>query len=393
VSCIRSAKGARLAAASTTALCALVAGRVHAGAWSTAGDASLSTTYDDNVRFAPGDKIADELATLEGDLHIDWMEDASQLSLVPRARTIRYRDYRAYDRSEGFLSLSGERKTERSHIDLRIDGSLDTTVTSELGFTGYSDTNKRRRGLNVSLSPQYRLTELLALTGSIAASFNRYVDARFTPLVDYDYKSVTLGLQRTLNERSTLALQASVGRMRVPGRAQYDKDNYQLVLDYNHQFGERWTTELAWGPSRVRSQAFHRTDSGLVYTASLIRKGERSTLSLSATRTVSPNGLGALARRDVFGATLQRNVTERMTLDANANWSRVLNSSLDGGFSNSRLSYLDVGIGVRWKPAPTWTVSFGLGRSLESYGVPVTNAGKTIAQLGFNWAGLGSVGT
>jgi hypothetical protein len=384
--------GARLAAASTTALVALAAGRAHAGAWSAAGDASLTTSYDSNVRFTRDNRTVDGIAALDGDLRLDWLGDASQLSLLPRARTIGYRETHAYNRTEGYLTVTGRKSTERSKVDLRIDGSLDTTITSELGFTGYSDTNKRRRGLNVSLAPQYRLTERMALTGSVGLNFNRYVDARFTPLVDYDYKSASIGLQRTISERSTLALQASAGRMRVPGRSQYDKDNYQVVLDYNHQFGPRWSTELAAGPSRVRSPVFHRSDSGFVYTASLEREGERNTVDLSATRTVSPNGLGALARRDVVSMHLLRHATERMTLGASANWSRVLNSSLDGGFGNYRLNYLDVGIDARWKPARTWTLSLGVDRYLQSYGTPTVNAGKTVAQLGFSWAGLGSSG-
>ena len=391
-----------MAGASTAALLALAGGRAHAGAWSTTGDASLSTSYDDNVRFTRDDKIVDGIATLDGELRLDWMGEASKWSLVPRARTIGYRETYAYNRTEGFLGVSGRQSTERGKVDLRIDGALDTTLTSELGFTGYSDTNKRRRALNVSLAPQYRLTERLALTGTLAANFNRYVDARLTPLVDYDYRSAGIGLQRTLDERSALTLQASAGRMRVPGRAQYDKDNYQLVLDYNHQFGERWSTELAAGPSRVRSPVFHRTDSGVVYTATLERQGERSTIDLSATRTMSPNGLGALARRDVIGVHLLRNATERLTLGASVNGSRVLNSSLDGGFTNSRLSYLDVGVDCRWKPAPTWTVTFGVDRSLQSYDgtvvvagnsvVQPVSAGKTVARLGASWSGLGGNG-
>lgn len=385
-------RGARMAAASTTALVALAAGRAHAGAWSAAGDASLTTTYDDNVRFAPGDKVVDGIATLDGDLRLDWLGDTSQLSLVPRARTFGYRDTHAYNRTEGFLGVTGRKSTERGRIDLRLDGSLDTTVTSELGFTGYSDTNKRRRALNVSLAPQYHLTERLGLTGSIGLNFNRYVDARFTPLVDYDYKSASIGLQRTLDERSTLALQASAGRMRVPGRSQYDKDNYQVVLDYNHQFGPRWSTELAAGPSRVRSPVLHRDDSGFVYTATLEREGERNIVDLSATRTVSPNGLGALARRDVVGVNLRRHATERLTLGANASWSRILNSSLDGGFASSRLSYLDVGLDARWKPTPTCVIFLGVDRYLQSYGTPNVNAGKTVAQLGFSWNGLAGNG-
>lgn len=381
-------QGLRRSRVSAAMVAAVAAARAHAGAWVANADSSLAGTHEDNVRFLPGGSVADEVGTADLDLQLQWVGDTTSLSFRPRGRAIEYRNYHPYNRTEGFLSLSGRKQGERSQVEFTIDGSLDTTITSELGFTGYSDTNKRRRALAVSLAPQWQLSERVALVASASESFNRYADAKLTPLIDYDYRSATVGLQRAVSQRSTLALQASGGRLEVPGQPIYAKDNYQLVLDYVYAFAERWNSEFSWGPSQVRNTASQLTDGGVVYSASLSRKSERSSLGVNAARSVSPNGLGALTRRDVVGLHVQGAATERLNFTADASWSHILNSRTDSGFSSQQLNYLDVGLGTAWKPTPTWTIGFGVHRALQSYGAAVGTAGKTSATLTISWSGL-----
>jgi hypothetical protein len=227
---------------------AAAASRAHAGAWSASGDASLAADWDSNVRFATSNALQDEFATARGGLDLRWNGNASRIEFKPRGNVVRYRQYHPYDRSEGFLTVSSQLRGERGKLDVNVDAALDTTLTSELGQSSYTDANLRRRMLSLDLAPSWELGERTTLLADASASRTRYVDARLTPLVDYDYGSAMLGLQRQLSPLATVSLQASGGAIRVAGTGPYDKDYYSLSLDYQRSLGQRWSLEFAYGP-------------------------------------------------------------------------------------------------------------------------------------------------
>lgn len=369
---------------------ALGAARAHAGAWSADADLSLSAAYDDNVRFVSRGAIADQYGVAEAGANLQWHGEATTIGLRPSARGYYYRHYDPYNRTDGYLTLTSRHRSQRSRYDLTLTGAVDTTLTSEFQFTGfrYADANKRHESLSATLAPQWDLTERISVVASGSWSRHRYIDAQLTPLVDYDYRSAMLGLQRNLTVVSTLELQATAARLSLPSRSLYDKDSFQVVADYTRQFGPRWSLELAAGPSRVHSLVLHRDDNGFVYSANLERKGEAGHLAFTAGRTVSPNGLGALARRDTASIDARRQVTERLGVSANLAWVHVLNSQVTGGFTAALTDYLDGGLGVDWRPAPTWNLQLSVHSYRQSYGTGSDTARKGIAQLQLTWNGL-----
>jgi hypothetical protein len=367
---------------------AAAASRAHAGAWSANGDASLAAEWDSNVRFATSNVLQDEFAMAQGGLDLRWNGNASYIDIKPRGDTVRYRQFHPYDRSEGFLTVSSRLGGERGTLDFNVDAALDTTLTSERGLTGYTDSNRRRHMLAVELAPTWQFTERATMFADLNASRVHYLDAQRTLLVDYDYESATLGAKRQLSLLSSLSLQASGGAIRVPGTGPSDKDFYSLSLDYQRKLGQLWSTELSYGPSLIRNPALHSDDRGAVWQANLARQGERFRLAFAASRGVSPSGLGTLVRRDRVGIDLSASLSERLSASASVAWSRIRNSSLAGNFDIARLNYLESTLSLNWKPAATWTISLGAQRYLQTYQGASGTAGKTQALLRCSWNGL-----
>lgn len=359
---------------------------VQAGVWNTAGQGQVGVNFDDNVRLTTDKPTAawNGVADLSGQLL--FQDDAFVWRLSPRVRAVRYDGERVLNRTEQYLTMSAQKKSERGSSSLSLNGTQDTTLTSELGLTGLAEVNKKHRSASVTLSNAWNLNERFNTNAQLYLSANRYLDAELTGLVDYNYGSALLSVGYNWTERSVVSLQASLGKLEVPDNAAYDKTNQAVTLGYGVQLAPRWHANISYGPSQVRTR--NRSDRGTVYDAGVTRKSELSDLSLTISRDVTPTGRGSLTRREQMRLGLNQALGERWS----SSWSvtAVRNRDLlpESGQTLSAVNYGDITGSLSWRMSPTWNLSLSAGYTQQRVDDGERTAERRHAALNISWNGL-----
>lgn len=358
----------------------------QAGVWNIAGQGSVGANYDDNVRLSSSNQVADWSGVADASGTLSYQDDAFLFQVNPRVLTARYDVEHAFNRTEEYLTLLVQKTTETGGSSVSLSGTQDTTLTSEPGFTGLSDVNKKHRVGSVTVANSWNLTERMVASTQVYASANRYLDAQLTGLVDYNYGSGVVSASYDWTERSSFTLQASIGKLQVPDIAAYDKVNMSVTLGYRVHFANKWNAELSFGPSKIRTEG--RSDTGTVYNASLIHDAELTHINLSVDRDVTPNGYGLLSRREQLRFGLTRELSARWVTDWSATVSRNQNVLPAGGIAQDAVNYADVTGNLGWRMTPTWSVALVAGYTRQRISNVQLAAERQHIALNLTWNGL-----
>ncbi len=367
-------------------LAMLSAAPVRAGDWTLAAQALATGNYDDNVRLSSRNAVASWTGAGEATAQLQFRDDTSQWQFSPRVRSVRYDSERTLDRTEYYATLAGQIAGERGALSVTLSGTQDTTLTSEPGLTGLAEANKKHRTGSATVSNRYSMSERLDFSTQVYASVNRYLDAEFTGLVDYDYGSALLGASYELSERSVLSLRFAAGKLQAPELTRLDKTNYSVNLGYSLQLGPRWRLDLSAGPSRIDTA--QRIDRGSVYDATLTHRTEMMTFRFSATRDVTPTGQGLLTQREQLRLGLEKTFTPRWSVGG---WTAIIRNRYlqdAGAPGQNTVTYGDVTGNLTWLITPTWQVSLSGGYTQQRTGSSQPRAERSHAGLSVSWKGL-----
>jgi hypothetical protein len=373
----------------TAGALAAVAGRpAHAGAWTAGATASGILGYDDNVLFVADQPIHDYYGRLDAAATLQYVGNHAKLALQPRLVGYEYGSFTLYNRVDQFFNATLGQTWERGKSDFSVGGSRDTTLTSEVGLTGLTATNKRHQGLQASWSPDYQATEQLDLGAQFSAQGNRYQEAAQTALLDYDYGSSAVTAGYAVTPLASFHLQLAAGRLQVPGQPAHTTKNYAATLGYTRQLGPLWLVEASYGPSWTQARALASTTRGEVYSLDATRTSERGTFSLKLDQNVTPNGFGVLSRVQQATLAMRHSATEHLSLGLTGRWSRTRNLLPLSGFELNRLTYSDFSASADWTPAAEWYLSLSVGHGQQGYSAAPLPARRTHAALAFVWTGL-----
>lgn len=365
---------------------------VYAGAWTAAGRTQLSTSYDDNVLLTPETHIGGWYSAADLSAQLQFEADQVVFRADPRLLATRYQSETNLNRTERYLTLFGQFTSELAINSLTLSAAQDTTLTSELGLTGFAAVNKKHRTSAATFNTTHAFNEFVDGSLQLYATTNRYLDAQGTGLIDYNYGSALLNVNYKFTERSSFFLQTSAGKLQVPSQANtiagldYNKTNLAAVLGYSVMMSPRWKATVYWGPSQVRTG--YAVASGSDYSVSVTRKSELMSLATSFTRDVTPSGYGLLSRRDQARLDWNQPLTERWA----TNWSlisvRTRNVLTDGSLELNSVNYRDLTGGVSWLYSPTWTVSLSAGYTRQQVQGLDVAANRHHAALNISWNGL-----
>ncbi len=383
-----------ISAGITTRVCTgLVVGVVsvssHAAAWGWNGQSQLASYYDDNVSLAVAKPIQSWSSSLNLAGSLTRHDDAFTWQVAPRINVVRYGGKpanKAYDREDQMLSSSFLWRSERGSTRIVLDGTQDTTLTSELGLTGFTQANKLHRSGTATVVRTWRASELHSLNVQLAHNVSRYVDAKFTGLVDYDYTSATLGWQYSLNPLSGVFTNVSAGQLRVRDLDGYDKLNMQAVLGYRRFIGEHGQIELSLGPSSVRNDT--RTQRGLTYSAEYSYRAEKSTLSVNASRSTTPTGRGWLSVRDLLVLNNHYPWSERWFSSTSLTVSRNHYVLPDADLDTADVNYAALQTGLGWRMTPSFDVVLAASYARQQVAGTDESANRRQAILTLSWRGL-----
>lgn len=357
----------------------------EAAEWSVSPTARVSTDYSTNPRLLV-DGGAESTAAV-GDLSAVLLRRGERMewSLTPRLYSERHPDDELLDRDDEYLRGAFTYYSERSEWAATVNFAHDTTLTSELGLTGYTEDDRQHEGISATLGPTYQLTERTSAGFQVFWNDNHYRDAVFTGLVDYQYGALSLFSSHSLSDRSELSVSARAGELLVPANPGSDKQDASLTLGWSYTPWPLWTLNMSAGPSYARSNV--ASDDGLVFQTDLQHQVERWTFSASAGRDITPTGRGALTRRDQLSVAASHSLTER--LSASLTLRAVRNQELltQSGGRGEELEYGRVDVRLSWRMAQQWSVALGLGGVTQKVESRPEGADNYGASLSIVWNG------
>jgi hypothetical protein len=375
-----------------TALASLATANALARAaeWSAAPHGRLGIEFVDNPVLTTRDNPLYHSGTTDftSDLSADVARhgDNYDFSISPRLLFIEYPEQSLLDQNNQYITLNSSLRSERTTWSASAGGTRDTTLTSELGLTGLTNTNRRHENLQLTLGPTVQCTERLSFSAQASWLTHHYDNAEGTGLVDYHYGAGDLRGSYALTELTSLALDLSAGQVAAPD-VDSRSNNYAVEVSLTRQLNEFWLATLSAGPSWVTTEI--ATQTGAVYDVALQRQGELLRLNAEASRTVTPTGRGVLTTRNQLTLTASRPFSERFT----ANLSGLLSHTRDYtdavNASPYAVHYYSVLASLQWRLAPAWNLSLDLEDRRQA--IASANAAAADgyrATFGVVWSGL-----
>ena len=374
---------ARRAAVAITCVGAALAVPAHGADWSLVPSVDLSERYEQNVGLRVTDAFSSASTQLGLGLTMRGASESTSYFFEPRLAWQRYssRGDQNLDRDEQRARMGFDHKGETSTASADVAMTRDSTLTSELGTTGLTQFNRRHEELIATLNHGWQLSERYSLTPSVSYRKSRYLDAADLGLQDFSYVSGSLSLTHVIAPRQTLSLASSAGRMQSQSPS---TQNTNVTLQWSWKPAQNWQTSVAAGPSWVKFA--DGTETGTIYSAQLSHMAERSSVSLSASRSVSPAGRGVLTQREDVAVSLGRQWRERWSssLSASVIQTRELISVL--GFDFGDVRYARAETTTTWRPLQNWSVIMNAGYSRQIYKTSAYNAGGLDGRLALNWS-------
>jgi hypothetical protein len=311
-----------------------------------------------------------------------------QLELVSSSRINfqRYRQDTGLDRNDQQLDLSLHWRGEHFSWTGSADAARDTTLTSELGTTGLTQFNGRHASYNFSLGPSWNISERMSMGSNVALQLNRYPGGS-PGLSDYRYGTASVNASYQVTERASLSLVGSAGHFTSDNSFASATDNSSVNLQAQYAWAEIWTISGSAGPSWVKAD--RGREQGLIFSASVARRLELSSLSLSASRSQSPSGFGNLTDTDEVRLSFTRQISEHLSGSLSSGLVRRRDALPAFGLELPEVRYQQFDASLAWQIAQSWQVVFGANNRSQRL---ATDSGSALARsyegmLTLSWNG------
>ncbi|MES1263298.1 MAG: hypothetical protein ABUL69_03005, partial [Peristeroidobacter soli] len=332
-----------------------------AAQWGVVPQLSLIADSDSNRRLQEPERPSDG-AVINGLLSITRETEVSTLALKPRASVSRYSGDDALDSEDWGIDTLYRFGGERLAFDVRAGASDDSTLITELGETGFVDSNTRRHSLYASTSLTQYLGVRHRLRYQASMTDVDYDRTLGTGLVGYHYPSIGLLYASTLSPRFDITFSLDAARLEVP-LTHVESDTRGAQAGFRFRVSENFDLEARAG--RTHTQARGRSDVAQSYFASASWHDERQNLDLTLSQDVQPSGNGILVHADDLRVAWSYRLTERLTLDSSARATFREDTAVDLRRYSYRYGAAQLAFG--WRCDENWTMSLAGGYVRQEY--------------------------
>jgi len=363
----------------------LASNTVDAAEWLVNPTLRASSEYVDNPRLlvAGGETLVGAVGEVSSVMQ--RVTERSQLVLSPRLAATRYQEDNLLDNDVRSLAAQYDRRWERMRWTGAASYTRDTTLTSELGLSGFVQANREHEGIAFNLSPSATLTERTNAGLRLGYSNNHYIDAKSTGLVDYDYRTASLFGNFDYSEQTRLTITARGGELHVPDAPLADKQDAAVQFGWSYQAYSLWNFAASAGPSYLKSK--FGSDTGSVFQLSAQRTAEHWSVSASASRDLTPTGQGVLTRSDQLTLELNRFFTERLSAGISLSGIRNQDQLAQPNAEAPTLEYLRGELSINWQFAEHWSLAFLASGATQKYNNAPDAADSYRTSIGIVWNG------
>jgi len=363
-------------------LCVL-AGAAPAADWSLAPHFGLNGEYNTNPYLQtqnPGDRSG---GTFDASFPLGAKTETFDFKLGLDAHVWRYSNDVFQNRDDEKLSAMITQTGEHNSWGSSAAWTRDTTLSSELGTTGLTQTNTRHNRYEASITPQVQLSERSQTTFGVSGQVNRYQDAALTGLFDYSYGSVYAGYSRLVSELTTVGFGGVASAQSVPDRSSSDTVNALLRITLSHDYSDRLHLESYAGPIYAHSQTLAHWGAG--GRLALKYGGLHTDYSFSAERQLAPAGLGNLTLQNTASLNMTNRLKEKLSIDTTLAYQSSRDALTVAGTSVYRTYYWRAEESLHWQCTETLSIGMAAGEIRQKSSGQAAYADGFAARLGVNW--------
>lgn len=164
-------------------------------------------------------------------------------------------------------------------------------------------------------------------------------------LSEYNYYGTSFGYQRQIDSRINLGLQGSVGRTDYLGTANGDATTFSPRVSASIKLDPRWSLSGDVGVSITRSNRTGGkiTDTGIAFSLTVCRRGDRANFCLTGSRSAQPSALDGVRTQTSIGASYNYKIDNRSDIGITGNYSRASKTNLGlqpaRDYVNTRVTY------------------------------------------------------
>jgi len=367
---------------------------VSAREWLIEPSLSTSAEYNDNPRLSKNAQAGISKITLSPAVKLDYQTSYIDIVSFARLRSSRH-DQQSFDSNDWYADVLFRKKSELSHVELAVDYAYDSTQVSEIVDTGLVQDNKRRNRFGIRPAWQYQIDFKNQLNINYSFDDVSYREGKSSGLFNYDNQSVSTRFLHQLEVKTAVGIMAYASRFNSPDRGSEFID-IGFQGSYKYSLTKTMELELTGGVRQTNlevmllffgaSRKVEGNDTGGVYSASLIRRWQRTRIEASLQRSIEPSGSGYAVLRNQAMILLKQQFTEKWS--AFLSLKRVENNSLVDEIKNVDRDYISFDSRLSWQWDRNITLS-GLYRyQQQKYDTQRDTArGNSVeARLDYRWA-------
>jgi hypothetical protein len=382
---LSAARGPLLSVAAVTS--ALTTTSAVAAEWTVTPSGQIFAQTQQNPRLIVDEDHTANAMGAQATARMQRRTERLAVSLQPSFTLYRYQDDSDLDRNEQHLDATMSWQGERHSWLGTATAARDTTLTSELGNTGLTQSNWRHETYEASLGPVWQAGERVRIGSQLGVLTHRYPGLAHASLLNYRYTTALVYLDYSLSDRLSVSFAGSGGRLNSE-RSDSHSDSTNVTLQAKYAWSPLWTVTVSAGPSWY--QADETTERGLVFSADAKRSFETSSLSFEVSRSQSPSGRGMLTELEEASLRYSMQLTEHLSASANLRGIRRKSvfRSLGVDLENVRYGRIDAGLG--WRVARNWQLALSVGDAVQRVST-FLDEGDTArgldARLTVSWSG------
>lgn len=376
----------------------LSCGPARGAEWVLDRSVSARITHNDNFNMLAVNPVAETYLTLTPSLSLKSRTESRSVELTASAGINRHFKDKSNDTIDQNLGAALKLTRELNQFSVTVARLRDSTLNSELAQTGVVTVRRQRTQNSVQAAWLHNYDE--RTTGNLALGA---AQVRYEPgpgLVDYDDRSMSIGLRRVLDERGSLTARVISRDYRtVTG----DSRTRTLGVSFGGQwqYSERLGLNIEAGRQRTRSD---ETLKGLIcpfglppclpveidirtetteptYSGSLGYALESGSVAANLSRSLTASGSGSLLRTDSGGLSYSHRFTDALGL--NLGGTLTQSGNLRDLAATDR--YASLSASMIWQIDQWLTLSGGLTHSTQRAAGQREDTRANVVFLNLNW--------
>lgn len=341
---------------------------VNAGAqnWEFAPRLELGYEYNDNYRLGfAGTEIDVSGAVLDAELPLRLVDPVRNAEIAPRVVARYFPDDKDEDTNDYFLGALYEQRTQRQNYGIRGVWARQDVARSELpspddggdlgnpltGDAGRAVIRNRRDQLRVEPYWRYAVSQRHRVEAGghyLDADYDIDIQDTYADFTDY---GVYAGWGWLPSERSSITLRGRSSRYRTD----IDADAYGAEVEWRSAVTQVSEMYVRVGGQQTKIDR-RGADEETNWTGGLGGRWNYPTTSLfvDLTRTVGPNGAGAVVARNQLRLRAARALQPRLSVLAGVRASR--DEAINPGSTFPTREYLAGDVGLEWRLTRRWSV-------------------------------------